>query len=143
MFEQGARQAEIVRALNVSSSAVSKWHTAWKAGGAEALAGRRNPGRPAELSAEQLQLLEQELLRGPRAHGYETELWTLSRVGRLIGRLFGVRYHDGHVWRVLGRMGWSCQKPARRAKQRNEDAIQRWRKEEWPAAKKGQWPQEL
>lgn len=142
MFEEGARQADVVKALVVSRSAASKWHRAWQAGGAEALAGRRNPGRPAGLSSEQLQTLEQELLQGPQAHGYETQLWTLARVAKLIHKLFGVKYHQGHVWRVLGRMGWSCQKPACRAKQRDEDAIQRWRKEQWPAIKRGLWPLE-
>jgi transposase len=62
---------------------------------------------------------------------------TVSRIGKLIQRLFGVRYHDHHVWWLLGRMGWSCQKPARQAKQRDEAAIERWRKVEWPATKRG------
>lgn len=137
MFERGARQAEVVRALGVSRSAVSKWHTAWKGGGKQALAARRNPGRPPRLTEEQRQRLEQELLKGPRAHGYTTELWTLGRIRRLIHDRFGVWYHEAHVWRLLGRMGWSCQKPARQAKQRDEAAIDRWRKERWPAVKRG------
>ena len=116
MFEKGARQAEVVKALGVSRSAASKWHRAWQTGGADALAGRRNPGRPAELGCEQLRTLEQELFKGPKAHGYDTDLWTLARIGKLIHTVFGVKYHPGHVWRVLGRMGWSCQKPARRAR---------------------------
>ena len=142
MFEEGARQADVVKALGVSRSAACKWHGAWQAGGGEALVGRRNPGRPTQLSSEQLKALEQELLRGPQAHGYETQLWTLARVAELIHKRFGVKYHQGHVWRVLGRMGWSCQKPACRAKQRDEEAIQRWRQEQWPAIKRGPWPLE-
>ena len=137
MFEQGARQAEVVRALGVSRSAASKWHTAWKAGGKQALTARRNPGRPPRLTDAQRRALEQELLKGPKAHGYVTELWTLERIRRIIHDRFGVWYHEAHVWRLLGRMGWSCQKPARRAKQRDEAAIERWRKERWPAIKRG------
>jgi transposase len=128
MFAAGARQAEVVAALGASRSAVSKWHTAWAAGGAEALAARRAGGRPAKLTAEQLESLGQELLRGPKAQGYATELWTLERIRRLIHELFGVWYDPSHVWRLLGRMGWSRQKPARGAKQRDEAAIERWPK---------------
>lgn len=137
MFAQGARQAEVVAALGVSRGAVSKWHTAWQAGGVEALAARRNPGRPPKLTDAQRQALEQELLRGPQAQGYATELWTLARIRHLIHDLFGVWYHEAHVWLLLGRLGWSCQKPARRAKQRDEAAIERWRKVRWPQIKKG------
>jgi len=137
MFEAGARQAQVVTALGASRSAVSRWHTAWLAGGPAALAARRATGRPPKVSPEQLLTLEQELLRGPTAHGYATELWTLERIRRLIHELFGVWYDPAHVWRLLGRMGWSCQKPARRAKQRDEAAIARWHKERWPQVKKG------
>ncbi len=137
MFEQGARQAEVVRALGVSRSAASKWYAAWREGGAAALRARPNPGRPSRLTQAQREQLEQELLKGPRAHGYDTQLWTLSRIGQLIHNLFGVRYHDNHVWWLLRRMGWSCQKPARQAKQRDEAAIQRWRNVQWPATKRG------
>jgi transposase len=137
MFEAGARQAEVVAALGASRSAVSKWHTAWANGGAAALAARQASGRPPKVTSEQLVSLEQELLRGPKAHGYATELWTLARIRRLIHDLFGVWYDTAHVWWLLGRMGWSCQKPARRAKQRDEAAIERWRKERWPKIKKG------
>jgi transposase len=137
MFEQGARQAEVVRALGVSRSAVSKWHAAWAAGGQAALAARRGSGRPPKLREEQRKELEQELLRGPEAQGYATELWTLKRIRRLIHDRFGVWYHEAHVWWLLRRMGWSCQKPARQAQQRDEAAIERWRKERWPAIKRG------
>jgi transposase len=105
MFGQGARQSDVVKALGVSRSAASKWHAAWKAGGAEALAARRNPGRPSKLTPEQLQQLEQELLKGPLAHGYATQLWTLERIRRLIHSLFGLWYHEAHVWWLLQRMG--------------------------------------
>jgi len=137
MFDQGVRQAEIVRALGVSRSAVSKWHTAWRQGGAEALLARPNPGRPSRLTEAQREQLEEELLKGPRAHGYETELWTIARIGKLIQKLFGVRYHNSHVWWLMTHLGWSCQKPARRAKQRDEAAIENWRKVRWPKIKRG------
>jgi transposase len=81
--------------------------------------------------------LEDELLKGPRAHGYETELWTLARIGKLIPKLFGVRYHNSHVWVLMTKLGWSCQKPARRAKQRDEAEVESWHKVRWPKIKRG------
>jgi transposase len=137
MFNQGVQQAEVVRTLGVSRSAVSKWHTAWQERGREALEARPNTGRPSRLTDAQHDRLEQELLRGPRAQGYETELWTIARIGKLVTKLFGVRYHNSHVWLVMTKLGWSCQKPARRAKQRDEEAIENWRKVRWPRIKKG------
>jgi transposase len=76
------------------------------------------------------------LQRGPAAAGYARELWTLKRVADLIERRFGVRYHPCHVWRVLGSLGWSCQKPERRARERDEGEIERWRRRRWPHIKK-------
>ena len=143
MFDQGVQQAEVVRALGVSRSAVSKWHTAWREGGREAREARPNTGRPSRLTDAQLDQLEDELLKGPRAHGYETELWTLARIGKLITKLFGVRYHNSHVWLLMTKLGWSCQKPARRAKQRDEEAIESWRKVRWPKIKRGHSGQAL
>ena len=80
--------------------------------------------------------MAQELARGAIAHGYPTELWTLSRVGEVIEATTGVSYHPGHVWKVLHQMGWSRQRPARRAAERDEAAIERWVAEDWPRIKK-------
>ena len=60
----------------------------------------------------------------------------LGRVAEVIEEQFGVHYHIGHVWRVLRGMGWSCQKPERRARERNEEAIEDWRKNQWPRIRK-------
>jgi transposase len=76
------------------------------------------------------------LLKGATAHGFSTDLWTLPRVAEVIARTFGVRYHPAHVWKILRGEGWSCQKPERRARERDEAAIQRWRTDRWPHIKK-------
>ena len=141
MFEQGGRQRDVVRQLGVARSTASKWHARWLEGGLEALRARPVPGRPRRLSDAELGQLEEALLQGPQAHGYSTELWTLPRMTRLIAKRFGVRYHPSHVWKLLRRMGWSCQKPARRAKERDEAAIRHWRRYVWPAVKRGQCAQ--
>jgi transposase len=88
------------------------------------------------LSARQRGRLLKLLLRGARAHGYSTELWTLPRVADLIARTFGVRYHPAHVWKILRGEHWSCQKPERRARERDEAGIRCWRAERWPHIKK-------
>ena len=80
--------------------------------------------------------MAEELVRGPTAHGYATQLWTLARVAEVIERITGVCYHPGHVWRLLRELGWSVQRPARRAAERDEEGIAGWVKEDWPRVKK-------
>jgi transposase len=93
-------------------------------------------GRKPRLSAEQISQVEVGLKRGPQALGYETSLWTANRVAHLIEQESGVSYHPGHVWKILRQLGWSCQRPAGRALERDERAIERWKKERWPELKK-------
>ena len=98
------------------------------------------PGRPSRLSAVQKQRLVTLLGRGPLRAGYRTDLWTLPRVAGVIRQHFGVRYHPAHVWKLLTGLGWSCQKPERRAVERDEPAIARWKRTAWPRIKKRRSP---
>jgi transposase len=84
----------------------------------------------------QLAKLAEHLQNGPQAHGYATALWTTERIAKLIHRQFGVRYHRDHVGRLMGQMGWSCQRPTGRARERKEEEISRWKRVEWPRIKK-------
>jgi transposase len=93
-------------------------------------------GRKPRLNAVQLAQLAEHLQNGPQAHGYATALWTTERIANLIHRQFGVRYHRDHVGRLLGQMGWSCQRPTGRARERKEEEISRWKRVEWPRIKK-------
>jgi transposase len=93
-------------------------------------------GTPPKLRPGDKQQLEKALLQGAQAHGFLNDLWTLPRVAEPIHRQRGVRLHPGHVWRVLGQMGWSIQRPTGKAVQRDEAAIARWKKYTWPALKK-------
>src|SRR5882724_3894271 len=88
------------------------------------------------LHAAQLAGVERALRNGPRAHGFSTDLWTLPRVAELIARLTRVRHHPGHVWRLLRRLGWSLQRPTRRARERDEPAIKTWKTRRWQQLKK-------
>jgi transposase len=76
------------------------------------------------------------LLEGPEKLGYETPLWTCPRVADLIEREFGVRYHAGHVWKLLRQLNWSPQRPKGRALERNEESIVEWKRRTWPGIKK-------
>lgn len=136
LFRQGCSQADVTRRLGVSRQAASRWHASWAAGGKTALAGAGRTGRRRKLSGQQLSQLEDILLAGAPAAGYETDLWTLKRIAQVIRREFGVRFHVGHVWKVLGQLGWSCQRPQRKARERNDEAIRRWVRYRWPQIKK-------
>jgi transposase len=136
LLEQGMKPIRVAAALGVSPAAVTRWKQAWQKGGEKALAAKPHPGGKPRLTAAQLRRLARLLRRGPRHHGYSTELWTLERVAEGIAVHFGVEYHPGHVWKILRAMAWTCQKPERRARERDEEAIRRWRQEDWPRINK-------
>jgi transposase len=95
-----------------------------------------HPGPAPKLSPKQQERLVVFLRQGPRKHGWTTELWTLPRIAELIARKFDIQYDQSGVWRLLRRLGWSCQKPERRARERDQEAIDRWRKNDWRRIKK-------
>jgi transposase len=134
-FAAGERPRQIAPMLGVSYEAVRRWYRRWLAG--DTALAIKPRGQEARLGPAQLEQLGQELLRGPTAHGYRTELWTCQRIAAVIKKLFGVSYHPGHVFKVLQAMGWTCQKPERRAKERNEPRSQQWLTADWPRIKKG------
>lgn len=136
LFAQDMRPAEVGRALGVSKQSASRWHTAWQRDGTAALTSKGSTGVKPRLCDADLRRVEQALLEGASAHGFTGELWTLARIGQLIQRLTGVRYHPGHLWAVLHqRLGWSVQRPLRRALERDEHAIARWVAQDWPRIK--------
>jgi transposase len=130
------REAEIARRVGASRQSVMRWYRAWRKGGRPALRAAGRAGRKPRLAPEQMPRIEAALREGPRAHGFHTNLWTLPRVARLIQHLTGVQYHPGHVWRLLGALDWTLQRPAQRARERNEAAIEHWKTTRWPVVKK-------
>lgn len=129
--------SSVARWLGASKSSVCRWYQSYQKDGASALLPKSIPGRPTKLSDIQKKKLAAVLLKGPLTCGYRTDLWTLKRIAEQIRRRFGIHYHPNHVWRVLVGMGWSCQKPERRALQRNEAEILHWKRYQWPHIKKG------
>jgi transposase len=138
MFGRGKRQVEVADALGVSRATVSGWYRMWSQGGRAALAGAGRAGRRPRLGDEQLGEVAAALVKGPRANGFATDLWTLARVAEVIEATTGVRYSQTQTWELLRkRLGWSRQRPARRALERDDEAIANWVKKEWPRIKKG------
>lgn len=135
-FRLGKPQAFVARTLQVSRQSVSRWYHAWKRGGTTALRAAGRAGRKPRLTPAHREQIDQALRRGARHHGFRTDLWTLPRVAVVIERETAVRYHPGHVWRVLRSLNWTRQRPARRAKEQDKNAIQRWVIQRWPAVKK-------
>jgi transposase len=136
MFEAGKTQAEVARALGVSRQSASRWQEQFLAGGAGRLHGAGRAGRKPKLTPEQLVAVATALRRGSQAHGFGTNLWTLPRVALVVSRVAGIKYHPGHVWRLMPQLGWSLQRPARQAKERNPVGVRQWIDGKWPALKK-------
>ena len=137
LFRRGVIPAEIARQLGVSHQVVSEWRKAWQQGGRPALRSAGRVGRPAKLSTAQLAKVEKALAKGAEANGYVTDVWTLPRVAEVIERLTGVAYHPGYVWYILRKqLRWSWQRPARKALERDDAAIEQWVNQRWPQLEK-------
>ena len=138
LLDQGMRPAAVARAVGTSRASVTRWRQAYETSGPNAMRAKPHPGGKCRLTAVQRKRLVRLLLQGPGKHGYPTELWTLARVAEVIAVNFGVEYHPSGVWHLLRSLGWSCQKPERRARERDEKAIATWRCRDWPRIKKRQ-----
>jgi transposase len=136
LLESGRTLAAVARQVGAAVSSVFRWSQAYQRKGSRGLEAKPTPGRPPRLSKAQKRRLVTLLARGALSAGYHTELWTLPRVAALIRQEFGIRYHPAHVWKVLTALGWSCQKPERRAVERDEAGIAQWKRDDWPRIKK-------
>lgn len=136
LLRQGMRPAEVARHVGVDRVSVYRWQKVLKEEGRRGLRAKPAPGRPRKLSGDQRKKLETLLEKGAAASGFDTDLWTCPRVAEVIRERFQVDYHPDHVGRLLHGMGWTPQKPTRRAIERDEDAIRTWIKTDWPRIKK-------
>ena len=134
--KQGLSVRAVAGMVGSVPSSVVRWEQAFDRNGERGLDSIPQAGGKSRLSARQKRRLVKLLLRGPTAFGWRTELWTLSRVAEVIDRTFGVRYHISHVHRLLRSLKWSAQKPERLARERDDAAIETFRKKTWPAIKK-------
>lgn len=133
-LESGKRVKEVAKIIGVTERAIRYWKK--EAEEPKDKSKTRPVGHPSRLSTKQLEKLKQELLKGAYAQGYAEDYWTLDRIARLIWDKFKVRYQTGSVWYIMKRIGWSNQRPQRQGLQRDDKAIQNWKKHTWPKIKK-------
>jgi len=136
MLLAGKGPAEVALAVGVARQTMYTWKRLLEEGGIDALRAVPGRGRPAKLDEAQLEEVRRAVLQKPTEHGFGTDLWTLKRVGAVIKRLHGVQFGQTQTWRILGALGFSAQKPEKRAIERNEDAVRQWRRRTWPGLKK-------
>jgi transposase len=136
LLKEGLLPSEVAQRVGVDRRSVRRWKAAERSQGEAGVRARPTPGRPPKLNARLKRRLETLLLKGPLAAGFHNDLWTCPRVAEVIKQRLGVDYHVDHVGRLLHDLGWSPQKPARRAVERDEQEIRRWVREDWPRVKK-------
>jgi transposase len=132
MFEHGLKTGDVIASLKVDDQTVRRWRRAFKARGSQGLLSRKHAGRPCRMTLEQKQHLSELLLKKPMECGFQKHLWTQQLIADLIHREFGISYHHDHVGVILKELGFTHQKPMRRAKERDEARIESWRREVWP-----------
>lgn len=135
-FKEGKPQIWVARHFNVSRPTAHEWYWKWDKQGIQGLKTAKPPGASPKLNRSQLAKVEKILVKGPLLSGYSTPLWTLPRIAKIIKKQTRVSYHPGHVSKLLHALGWSAQKPVRRARERDEKAIADWKKNIWPAIQK-------
>jgi putative transposase len=140
-FAAGDKTVAIAQDLRVSVRSVERWRRAWREGGMDALRST-GPANSPTVTDAQFAVLEEELGKGPAAHGFADQRWTLLRVQALIYRRLRLSLSLATVWRLLKRHGWSWQAPARRALERDEHAVELWKREVWPQVKDSRRPME-
>jgi transposase len=136
LLQKGRTPAEIALDVGVARQTVYTWKALFDEGGIDALRAVPLRGRPAKLDQTQREELRRAIVQKPTEHGFGTELWTLKRVGVVIKRLHGVKFSQAQIWRILGSLGFSAQKPDKRAIERNEEVVRSWKRSKWPALKK-------
>jgi transposase len=137
LLRKGMSLSAVASRLGCSPSSVFLWRETYRRRGDPGLRARPAPGRPPKLEAAERRALARILLKGALHGGFPTDLWTTRRVAKVIRERFGVDYHPNHLWRLLRGLGWSCQRPETRARERDEEAIARWMRSEWSHIKKG------
>lgn len=138
LLYKGIKPPDVARKIGCSLSSVYYWDDIRKKQGDEGLKAKPVPGRPDKLSKPQKHRLTNVLLKGALSNGYSTDLWTTKRVAEVIEDGFGITYHPNHVWRILQGLGWSCQKPEKRSRERDEKEVAHWKRYVWPHIKKRQ-----
>jgi transposase len=133
---EGWAQRDVAAFLGIHPVTVARWVARHRKGGDGGLRAKPTPGRPRFLTPDRERKVLGWLAQPPTAHGFRTDLWTARRVAELILRRLGVRFHPGYLREWLAERDYSPQKPARRARQRDQAAIDRWVAADWPRIQK-------
>lgn len=115
MLLAGKRPAEVAEKVGVARQTVYTWKGLLDEGGIDALRAVPSRGRQAKLDASQLEGVRRAVLQSPAGYGFGTGVWTFKRVGAVIDRMYGVRFGTTQLWRILGALGFSVQKPGGKA----------------------------
>jgi transposase len=137
LLSEGKTPSQVAEIVGVVRQTVQRWKAMVREGGKRALKAKPQHVPKCRLSGEQQQELGKIIAAGASASGYSTDLWTTARIAEVIWQQFKIRYNHDHVGRLLHRLGYSCQKPSRKAREQDEQAAQAWRRREWPRIKKG------
>ena len=133
---EGWAQKDVAAFLGVHPVTVKTWIARHRADGDDGLKAKPTPGRPRFLTAEQERKVLGWLAQAPTKHGFDTDLWTARRVAELIRKKLGVQFHPNYLREWLTKRNHTPQKPARRARQRDQAKIDRWVAEDWPRIQK-------
>lgn len=136
LFKKGIPHTQIAHRLGVSPAAVTQWRKEYRHGGVKALKSKGHPGFASQLTPKKRLLFKKAVLKGPLAHGYETNLWTLSRLAAVMKKVTDVTFSGMWTWQIMRELGFTPQKPTLKAKERNEAAIAEWKKTILPGLKK-------
>jgi transposase len=137
LLDQGLNLSQAAAKIGCAVSSVCRWRQQMQREGRESLKSKPLPGPEPKLKPRQKEQLTGILVEGAQKAGFSTDLWTQKRVAKVIGEQFGIDYHPNHMWRFLQSLGWSVQKPEKRARERDEKAISHWKRHAWPHIKKG------
>ena len=136
LFSKGVTQAEVARRFGATRTAALYWHRTWKKKGNAGLKSKGKPGFASRLTEEKRRRFRRAIEQGPEHHGFETQLWTLSRLAAVMQKITGVRFGHNHTWEIVRSLGFTCQKPRVKARERDEKAIAEWKAKRLPGLKK-------
>lgn len=136
LFQKGVHQAEVARQLGVTPAAVHGWYHTWKKQGKSGLRSKGHPGFSSQLTDADRKKMKRAILQGARKFGYDTDLWTLERIGTVMKQVTGKSFGHTWIWRIILSLGFTSQKPERRSRERDEQAIREWKERTFPRLKK-------
>lgn len=136
MFDKGRSQADAARKFRVTTAAANQWHKAWEKHGTSGLKSKGHSGFDSKLTAEKRLIFKKAILKGPRAFGYETNLWTLPRLAAVMKKVNRIKFSEVWIWRIIRDLGFTPQKPQIQAKQYDKKAVADWKTKRLPDLKK-------